>query len=152
MNYRTVFIFPFLLLASGVALANVYGAVRGVVHDPHHRPIQDAMVMLKSKSSDWSKSTTTNNSGEFQFNGVPLGDYSVTVASKGFAQTGQDVTVISGTVPVVHFQLDVESVRKSLRFRLSEPWLRLTLRRRLRSSTARTSSALPERIKPIACP
>lgn len=104
MNYRTVFILPLLFLASGVAFANIYGAVRGVVHDPHHRPIQYAMVMLKSKSSDWSKSTTTDNSGEFQFNGVPLGDYTVTVASKGFAQTGQDVTVISGTVPVVHFQ------------------------------------------------
>src|SRR5579871_1119138 len=114
MSYRTVFILPLLLLASGVALANVYGAVRGVVHDPHHRPIQDAMVMLKSKSSDWSKSTSTNNSGEFQFNGVPLGDYSVTVASKGFAQTGQEVTVISGTVPIVHFQLDVESVKENL--------------------------------------
>src|ERR1700758_4439614 len=114
MNYRTVFILSLLLLASGVAFANIYGAVRGVVHDPHHRPIQGAMVMLKSKSSDWSKSTTTDNSGEFQFNGVPLGDYSVSVASKGFAQTGQDVTVISGTVPIVHFQLDVESVKENL--------------------------------------
>ena len=81
--------------------------VRGIVHDPQHRPVQGAMVMLKAKSSDWGKSVNTDANGEFQFNGVPLGDYSVSVASPGFAQTAQDVTVISGTVPVVHFQLHI---------------------------------------------
>ena len=94
----------FLLIAS-TAFANVYGALRGVVHDPQHRPLQNAMVMLHAKSSEWAKSVTTDASGEFQFNAVPLGDYSVSVASQGFAQTAQNVTVISGTVPVLHFQL-----------------------------------------------
>ena len=94
----------FLLIAS-TAFANVYGALRGVVHDPQHRPLQNAMVMLHAKSSEWAKSVTTDASGEFQFNAVPLGDYSVSVASQGFSQTAQNVTVISGTVPVLHFQL-----------------------------------------------
>ncbi|MGD0792125.1 MAG: TonB-dependent receptor [Terriglobales bacterium] len=106
--------FAALLLLTPAAFANVYGAVRGVVHDPQHRPIQDAMVMLKAKSSDWAKSVTTNATGEFQFNAVPLGDYSVSVASQGFAQTSQDVTVISGTVPVVHFQLQVASANEKV--------------------------------------
>jgi outer membrane receptor protein involved in Fe transport len=97
----------FLLLIASAAFGNDYGAVRGVVHDPQHRPIQDAMVMLKAKSSEWSKSVTTDASGNFQLNAVPLGEYSVSVASQGFAQTAQDVIVISGSVPVVHFQLQV---------------------------------------------
>ena len=96
------------------ALASVVGAVRGVVHDPQHRPIQDAMIMLRSKSSDWAKSVTTNSTGEFQFNGVPIGEYSVSVASEGFAQTAQDVTVLSGSVPVVHFQLQVASTQEKV--------------------------------------
>jgi hypothetical protein len=96
------------------AFANVYGAIRGVVHDPQHRPIQDAMVMLKAKSSDWTKSVTTDATGQFQFNAVPLGDYSVSVAGPGFAQTSQNVTVISGTVPVVHFQLQVASTNATV--------------------------------------
>ncbi len=103
-----------VLLVPSVAFADVYGAVRGVVHDPEHRPIQDAMVMLKAKSSDWAKSVTTNADGEFQLNAVPLGDYSVSVASKGFAQTAQDVTVISGSVPVIHFQLQIASASEKL--------------------------------------
>jgi hypothetical protein len=106
--------FSVLLLIAPAAFANVYGAVRGVVHDPQHRPIQDAMVMLKAKSSDWAKSVATDASGEFQINAVPLGDYSVSVASQGFAQTSRDVTVISGTVPVVHFQLQVASAKENV--------------------------------------
>jgi hypothetical protein len=103
-----------LITTAPAAFANVYGAVRGVVHDPQHRPIQDAMVMLKAKSSDWAKSVTTDANGEFQLNAVPLGEYSVSVASQGFAQTSQDVTVISGTVPVVHFQLQVASANEKV--------------------------------------
>src|SRR5271165_1793319 len=120
MTRLELFIFAALLLlliaTTPAAFANVYGAIRGVVHDPQHRPIQDAMVMLKAKSSDWAtvKSVTTDATGEFQFNAVPLGDYSVSVASQGFAQTSQDVTVISGSVPVVHFQLQVASANEKV--------------------------------------
>ncbi len=103
-----------LLWTTPAAFANVYGAIRGVVHDPQHRPIQNTMVMLHAKSSEWAKSVTTDASGEFQFNAVPLGDYSVSVASQGFAQTAQDVTVISGTVPVIHFQLQVASANEKV--------------------------------------
>ncbi len=38
-----------ILALSLSALANDYGAIRGVVHDPQHRPVQGAMVMLKAK-------------------------------------------------------------------------------------------------------
>src|ERR1035438_6121023 len=107
MTRRTNLIIAAFLLASINAFANIYGAVRGVVHDPQHRPVQGAVVMLKAKSSDWAKTATTDANGEFQINAVPLGDYSIAVASQGFAQTAQDVTIISGTVPVVHFQLQI---------------------------------------------
>src|SRR5437016_13195906 len=103
-----------LLTATPASFANDYGAIRGVVHDPQHRPIQNTMVMLKAKSSDWAKSVTTDATGEFQFNAVPLGDYSVSIASQGFAQTSQDVTVISGTVPVVHFLLKVATANANV--------------------------------------
>jgi outer membrane receptor protein involved in Fe transport len=111
--------FVVLLLASlttitPLASAGIFGAIRGVVHDPQHRPIQNTMVMLKAKSSDWVKSVTTDASGEFQFNAVPIGDYEVSVASQGFAQTAQEVRVGAGTVPVVHFSLKVAAANSSI--------------------------------------
>jgi hypothetical protein len=93
------------------AFAGVFGAVRGVVHDPQHRPIQGAMVMLKSTSSDWSKTTNTDANGEFQIMAVPLGEYSVSVASPGFAQTAQKVVVEADTHTVLHYQLALESAK-----------------------------------------
>lgn len=114
MSRLKLLAFTFLLLLVPAAFASIFGAVRGIVHDPQHRPIQDAMVMLKAKSSEWAKSVTTDATGQFQLNGVPLGDYSVSVASQGFAQISQDVTVISGTVPVVHFQLQVASAKEQI--------------------------------------
>ncbi|MBV8052104.1 MAG: TonB-dependent receptor [Acidobacteriaceae bacterium] len=96
-----------MLLLVFPASATIFGSVRGVIHDPQHRPVQGAMVMVKAKSSEWSQTTTTNSNGEFEFQTVPLGEYIVSVASSGFIQTAQDVVVISGTQPVVHFQLKV---------------------------------------------
>jgi hypothetical protein len=91
--------------------ATVFGSVRGVVHDPEHRPVQGAMVMLRSTSSDWNRTTYANANGEFQFNAVPLGEYTVSVASPGFEQTAQQVLVEAGTQPVLHFPLAVASAK-----------------------------------------
>ncbi|HYA25406.1 MAG TPA: TonB-dependent receptor [Terriglobales bacterium] len=110
---RSVVAVLVLLLAS-VAGATIFGSIRGIVHDPQHRPVQGAMVMLQSKSSDWAKNTTTNSNGEFQFVAVPVGDYTVSVANPGFAQTEQNVTVESGTQPVLHYQLKLVSPKESV--------------------------------------
>ncbi|MGB8013115.1 MAG: TonB-dependent receptor [Terriglobales bacterium] len=114
LKLKTFAVLLLLIAIAPAALGNDYGAVRGVVHDPQHRPIQNAMVMLRAKSSEWSKSVTTAANGEFQFNAVALGEYSVSVASEGFAQTAQDVVVISGSVPVVHFQLQVAGAEEKI--------------------------------------
>ena len=92
------------LTLTSAAFASVVGSVRGVIHDPQHRPVQNAMVMLKAKSSDWSTTANSDANGNFAFNAVPLGEYTVTVAGVGFEQAQQDVVVISGTQPVLAFR------------------------------------------------
>ncbi len=111
MNRRIIRELSVLLVCLAVGrpatFAAVLGALRGVVHDPQHRPIQGATVTLTAAASDWTKTATTDSGGEFQFNAVPLGQYSVRAASPGFMESAQDVTVISGNVPLVHFGLKV---------------------------------------------
>jgi hypothetical protein len=102
------------LLSAGIVSAAIFGSVRGIVHDPQHRPVQGAMVMLKSTTSDWNKTAYTDSNGEFQLMEVPLGAYRVSVASPGFAQTAQNVMVESGTQPVLHYQLSLESPKESV--------------------------------------
>jgi outer membrane receptor for ferrienterochelin and colicin len=114
MNRRIFGLGISVLMATTVVYASVFGVIRGIVHDPSHRPVQGAMVMLHSTSSDWSKTTNTDANGEFQFNAVPVGQYTVSVASPGFEQTAQTVLVESGSQPVLHYQLALASEKQTV--------------------------------------
>jgi len=103
----------FLFLGT-TALATIFGSVRGVVHDPQHRPIQGAHVTLKAQNSEWTKSQDSNDSGEFGFSSVPIGNYTVTVLSKGFQQMEQAVIVQSDTSPVLHFELEIAGAKETV--------------------------------------
>ena len=112
--HRIALLSSVVVLMSSIAAATIFGSVRGIVHDPQHRPIQGAMVMLRSKSSEWTKSVHTDANGEFVFNAVPLGDYTVRVASPGFVEAVRDVVVNSGSEPVIHFQLNVAGAKETI--------------------------------------
>jgi outer membrane receptor protein involved in Fe transport len=107
-----LFLVVAFLFASGV-FATVFGTVKGIVHDPQHRPIADASVKLKSASSDWSQAARTDQDGAFSFTTVPVGDYVVTVSKDGFADEQQKVTVLSGSSPTLHFQPQIASVNQT---------------------------------------
>ena len=104
----------FILSLAISAAATIFGSVRGIVHDPQHRPLQGAMVMLRANSSDWAKTTNTDANGEFEFNAVPIGEYSAVVVAPGFEQISQTVTVRSGTEPVLHLALKVAANNETI--------------------------------------
>jgi hypothetical protein len=87
--------------------AAIYGSVRGIVRDPDHRPVPNAHVTLKSTGSDYSLSLVTKDDGTFETASVPVGAYRVNVTHDGFAPAAEDVVVVSGSAPVLHFQLVV---------------------------------------------
>jgi outer membrane receptor protein involved in Fe transport len=103
-----------LLFFMRPAHATIFGEVQGIVHDPQHRPIAGATVTLKSASSDLTKSMTTNGEGSFRFQGIPLGDYSITISAADFAVTSQRFSLASGTSPVLHFELAIAAVNQSV--------------------------------------
>lgn len=102
-----------LLLIAGAAQATIFGMVRGIVHDPQHRPIGGALVVLRAKNSAWSQTTHSNLNGEFAFNAVPIGDYFITVSAKGFEGAEQSFAVVSNASPVLHFPLNIASVEQT---------------------------------------
>ena len=101
-----------MILFPGLIWAAVLGTVRGVVHDPDHRPVQGAQVLFKSKTSDYSQTITTDTDGQFETSTLPVGAYIVTITKDGFAASAQEIVVASSTTPVVHFQLVVGSVHQ----------------------------------------
>ena len=102
------------LLSLSFAMAAVLAAVRGVVHDPQHRPIAGASVTLHAANSDFVEEEKTNTDGEFSFTAVPAGDYFITAGQSGFDTARQSITVASNTSPVLHLELSVASVQQSV--------------------------------------
>jgi outer membrane receptor protein involved in Fe transport len=103
-----------LSLFCSSVLATPFGTVRGIVHDPKHRPISAAQVVLKADDSDYKQTTTTNDTGDFHFDSVPIGHYTVAVTIAGFAPQEQHITVLSGTAPILHVELQLASQAESI--------------------------------------
>src|ERR1700749_1414971 len=111
MNYIRYLLFSvFILLFSLTALASIFGDVRGLVRDPQQRPLKDAKVSLRAKTSDFSKTAQTNDAGEFLIRSIPVGEYTLTVEYQGFGKSEKAVTVISDSAQTVQVQLEVAPV------------------------------------------
>jgi len=101
---------PALLLAASIpALATVFASVHGVVHDPQHRPIVGATVIVRAANSSFTLNAPTNADGEFIFQQLPLGIYRIEISSTGFASVTQSLSVASGTSAVLHIALPLAS-------------------------------------------
>ena len=87
--------------------ATVFATVHGVVHDPQHRPVAGAAVTLHASDSEFTLQTTTGSEGEFSLAEAPIGVYTLKVAAPGFATVSQELTLDSGTNPIVHVMLPV---------------------------------------------
>ena len=95
-NLRVFYLLPIVVLCCfTAALASVFGDIRGIARDPQGHVIPGAAVTLRSRTTDLKRSTQTNSSGEFTFRSVPIGEYTVTVSAKGFADAMSRITVIS---------------------------------------------------------
>ena len=88
--------------------------MRGIVHDPQHRPVPGATVRLTASHSDLSFSAVSNQAGEFTIPALPLGDYAVIISKSGFATLRQTVTVSSDSDTILHYMLSVASVTQSV--------------------------------------
>src|ERR1022692_2294779 len=114
MRFTPIILLTPVLLLTLAASASVFGSVRGIVHDPQHRPVENAMVMLRSKTSDWATTANTDSSGQFVFNAIALGEYTVTVVAPSFNQAAANVRVNSGSQPVLHFSLNPATNKESV--------------------------------------
>jgi hypothetical protein len=103
-----------VMIVAVPAFATIFSAVKGVVHDPQHRPVAGAAVTVKARQADWTHTTMTDADGAFQVAAVPVGEYSLTVTFQGFNTVELPITVVSDTAPVLHLQLELAGVREAV--------------------------------------
>ncbi|HEX8871905.1 MAG TPA: TonB-dependent receptor [Candidatus Acidoferrum sp.] len=114
MLRRYITLLSFMLCLAAGLLATVFGSVRGIVHDQQHRPIADLEVVLTAKNSSYTQTVKTTVEGEFHFDAVPLGEYTVSIAKPGFVPVEKAITVLSGTAPILHCELVVATQAQSV--------------------------------------
>ena len=103
-----------VLLASALSYASVFGTVKAIVHDPQHRPVQGAQVVVQSRNSAFKATGQTNEDGLATVMNVPVGEYEVTINAPGFSAKPQAVTVTSTNVQELHFALNVAAHEESV--------------------------------------
>jgi Carboxypeptidase regulatory-like domain len=80
----------------------------GTVTDPAGATIAHASVTVKNNDTGISRTMTTESAGEYVFNLLPPGHYSLTIDAQGFkAYKVSDVSLSAGTRPRVDVQLQV---------------------------------------------
>lgn len=70
-------------------------SVTGVVLDPSGAVVPNATVTIHNPVSQFNRSTTTDNNGNFSIPNVPFNPYHVSVSAAGFAPYAQDIDVRS---------------------------------------------------------
>jgi hypothetical protein len=115
---HTLFAPPLLLLSFlfcvPFAAASIFGTVQGVVHDPQHRPIAGAHVEIRAANSSLVLHAISRQDGSFAIPSVALGDYRILVVKEGFAEQQQTITLASDTSPVLHFELQIATVKETV--------------------------------------
>jgi Carboxypeptidase regulatory-like domain len=79
-----------LLFLSALSVAHaqvVSGNIAGTVMDKTGAVVANATVRVKNIATGFSEALTTNAKGEFLFVNLPVGNYTVDAAARGFAQT-----------------------------------------------------------------
>jgi outer membrane receptor protein involved in Fe transport len=90
-------------------IAAAQSTIRGVIHDPQHRPVQGAQI-----SAPKIPATLSDAQGEFQLPIPADGTYTITATAPGFASAEQTIQVANGKSPIIHIELPLAAVAEAV--------------------------------------
>ena len=112
---RAFCVFSVLVLAASFAYAQYRAGIQGVVTDSSGSLINGAKVTLTNHETGQTITTTTNDSGIYNFSGLPPSTYTLAVEMTGFKRKVlEEVTVIAEQANAVNVQLEVGQVTESV--------------------------------------
>jgi hypothetical protein len=95
-------LFSFFLAVAGVYGQTFRGAINGMVTDPTGAVVAGATVTATETGTNIAHSMLSTTDGQFAFQDLPPGTYSVTVTAAGFEKTSiSNVSVTAGNVYTV---------------------------------------------------
>ncbi len=110
---RTFLFLSILVVTSGhlLAQATASGNIVGIVSDATGAAVAQATVTALNKATATQRSTTTNAAGEYRFELLPIGTYTITVQATGFSAAKADgLELLIGTTQTANIPLQTGSV------------------------------------------
>lgn len=102
----------------------VNGVIQGVVLDAQRLPSPNAAVEVLNATTSLRRRALTDELGLFRFPLLPLGEYSVTVQSAGFARVERTgIRLEAGSVVTTDFELTVASIQQTISVERGAPVL-----------------------------
>ncbi|HJQ22812.1 MAG TPA: carboxypeptidase-like regulatory domain-containing protein [Blastocatellia bacterium] len=101
----------FIMVAGTIVRAQDTSGLTGQVTDPAGKVIPGAIVTLTNTGTGVTRTAKTSDDGNYSFNQMPPGTYTLRVEAKGFKTTEQaDVQLLVATPKVINLQLEVGAV------------------------------------------
>src|SRR5215831_13268499 len=118
----------FLFTATLLAQSQVGGAsLNGTVTDPSGASVPNAKITATNTGTGFTRNTQTGNDGFYNFTGLPVGAYDLTVDAQGFKtakQTGLPLQV--GAVATIDIRLEVGTAQETLSVAAEAPVVETT--------------------------
>src|SRR5437764_403350 len=84
--------------------ATASGTIQGTVTDSSGAVVPGAQVVAKNKSTDLSRTTASSDTGDYRFELLPVGNYTITISKSGFATFVQTLEILVGQTATVNSQ------------------------------------------------
>jgi hypothetical protein len=105
----------FLMTAPVFAQVIPTGTISGAVKDSTGLLISKASVTVVNVESNFTRTTTTSDSGAYRFPALPVGHYNVKVETPGFkTETQRDLTLDVAQEAVVNFTMEIGGVEQQV--------------------------------------
>ena len=108
-------LFLSLLLVAPALTQTFRGGINGMVTDPAGGVVLGAEIRATNEATGLSYVTASSNAGEFSFQDLPLGNYTIVVSATGFQTVKIDaVRVSAGAIYTLPVKLGVAEVASTI--------------------------------------
>ncbi len=134
-----------LILCAAAVGQVLKGSISGTVTDPQGAVIKDAKVKTTNTATLNELTAATDSAGQFRFNLIPAGDYTVEVSAAGFKTMKQThVTVVaSNDTGLGALKLEVGDISTTVEVTAATPLIESTQAQVTNTFSGQTLSAMP---------
>ena len=113
-NITKVIFIIFISLTNLVLAQSTTGKLAGTVTDEAGFLIKGATVLINNQTNSFTKTTVTDENGNFEFNSIAPGQYVITAVSDGFAKYHSKKILVQNRRTILHIELKVTEIREEV--------------------------------------